>query len=80
MTEVWFRPLFDGTFAVGLFNRGLDRASVTVRWSDLGISGSRPVRDLWLQKDSGTRDGSFEVSVPAHGAMLLKIGEPEEEE
>jgi len=76
--EVWARPLADGTTAVGLFNRGFDRAEVTVRWADLGLSGKLPVRDCWLRNDLGSFAGSFTASVPPHGAMLLRIGKPKE--
>jgi len=34
------------------------------------------VRDLWLRNDLGRSDGSFAASVPAHGAVLVKIGTP----
>ena len=74
--EVWARPLWDGTTAVGLFNRSTTKATVTATWSDLGISGPQPVRDLWVQKDLGTSDGSFSAEVPGHGAVLVKIGRP----
>jgi alpha-galactosidase len=76
MTEVWSRPLCDGTLAVGLFNRGVFARAVSARWSDLGLSGPKPVRDLWQQKDLGRFDKVFTRSVPAHGAMLFKIGKP----
>ncbi len=76
MTEVWARPLWDDTIAVGLFNKGAVGKEVTAGWSDLGISGPQPVRDLWAQKDLGTCEGSVSVHVPAHGAMMLKIGKP----
>ena len=72
--EVWSKPLFDGTLAVALFNRGVDRAKVTARWPDLGRSGSQPVRDLWLRRDLGPRVDAFSAEVPAHGAILVKIG------
>lgn len=74
MFEVWARPLSDGTTAVGLFNRGPVQATVTAKWSDLGLNGRQPVRDLWQQKDLGAADGSFAAEVPAHGAVLVKIG------
>jgi alpha-galactosidase len=74
--EVWARPLWDGTLAVGLFNRGTERAPVTARWSDLKLTGRQPVRDLWQHKDLGEFEGSFTALVPAHGAVLVKIGEP----
>ncbi len=75
-TQVWARPLYDGTHAVGLFNLGPLDAPVTVHWSALGIKGRQPVRDLWLHKNVGVYDGSYTVKVPAHGAVLLKIGHP----
>ena len=72
--EVWARPLFDGSKAVGLVNSGTETVSVTVKWADLGIKGKQSVRDLWLHKTVGTFDGSYSVDVPAHGCVLLKIG------
>lgn len=80
MTEVWARPLWDGTVAVALFNRFFAKQDVTARWADIGVSGSQPVRDLWQKKDLGVFDGSITLSVPAHGAVLLKIGVPKSED
>jgi alpha-galactosidase len=77
-TEVWARPLYDGTHAVGLFNRGREKATVKVHWSDLKIpSGPQPVRDLWKHKDLGNATDGTELAVPPHGAVLLKIGVPD---
>lgn len=73
-TEVWARPLWDGTMAVGLFNLGREKCRVTVRWSDLGITGRQPVRDLWRRKDLGTHDRSFSAEILPHAAWLVKIG------
>ena len=39
--EVWARDMEDGTKAVGLFNRGEDTATVTAKWTDLGLKGNR---------------------------------------
>ena len=75
-TEVWSRPLADGTMAVGLFNRDLVAQTVTVRWSELGVSGEQPVRDLWQQKDLGRVRDAFSAVVPRHGVTLVKIGAP----
>jgi alpha-galactosidase len=72
--EVWARPLDDGTWAAGLFNRGLRPYDVTVRWEDLGLGGAQPVRDLWQQKDMGVFDGAYTVQVPRHGAVMVRIG------
>ncbi|SDD72224.1 alpha-galactosidase [Mucilaginibacter pineti] len=72
--QVWVRPLFDGTKAVGLVNTGSAPQTVTVKWADLGIKGAQPVRDIWLHKNVGTLKGSYSVEVPAHGCVMLKIG------
>lgn len=74
--EVWARPLSDGTMAVGLFNRSPEPAAVTAKFSDLGLSGSQPVRDLWLHKDLGSARDAFSATVPRHGVVLVKIGRP----
>ncbi len=76
LIEVWARPLWDGTVAVGLFNRNSTHTKVTVKWQDLGLSGRQPVRDLWLKRDLGSYDTSFSTEVPGHGAALVKIGKP----
>jgi alpha-galactosidase len=74
--EVWVKPLADGTKAVALFNRGLQRASVTASWADIGVTGTQPVRDLWQQRDLGTFSSQFTAAVSAHGAVLVRIGRP----
>jgi alpha-galactosidase len=77
--EVWARPLEDGTMAVGLFNRSPETARVTATFADLGLTGSQPVRDLWLQKDLGRVQNEFSADVPRHGAILVRIGQPKQE-
>jgi hypothetical protein len=74
--EVWARPLYDGTRAVGLVNAGDEDAKITVKWSTLGVSGRQPVRDLWMHKDEGSFDTEYTEMVPAHGCVVLKIGRP----
>jgi alpha-galactosidase len=74
--EIWARPLFDGTHAVGLVNGGDDPRTLTVYWTELGLSGPQPVRDLWLHRSAGAFKSGYSVQVPAHGAVLLKIGKP----
>ena len=71
--EVWARELEDGTKAVGLFNRGEEPATVTAKWSDLGLKGKRIVRDLWRQQDLGKFEGEFKASVPRHGVVLVRL-------
>ena len=61
--EVWAKDMEDGRKAVGLFNLGETKAAVTVKWSDLGVTGKQFVRDLWRQKDLGTFEGQFSAPV-----------------
>ena len=72
--EVWARPLFDGTQAVGLVNPNPWASVITVQWADLGLAGPQPVRDLWLHQQAGTPSHQYSVEVPAHGCVLLKVG------
>ncbi len=72
--EIWTKDLEDGSKAVGLFNRGEDAASMTLKWTEVGVSGSQPVRDLWRQQDLGKFAGQFQTSVPRHGVVLVKVG------
>ena len=71
--EVWSKGLEDGSRAVGLFNRSRTEASVTAKWSDLGVIGKQAVRDLWRQKDVGEFSDEYAATVPAHGVVLVKI-------
>jgi alpha-galactosidase len=71
--EVWARTLADGSRAVGLFNAGDLDTTVTVNWSDLKIAGRYRVRDLWLRRDLGAQASSYAATVPAHGAVLLRL-------
>jgi alpha-galactosidase len=72
--EVWSRPLWDGTIAVCLLNRGYEDVQIAAKWSDLGLGGAQPVRDVWQQKDLGEATGHFATTVRGHGTVLLKIG------
>ena len=74
--ELWARPLAGGTMAVGLFNRGLQAATMTATWDELGLTGSQLVRDVWAQKDLGSQTEAFTTRVPAHGVVMVKIGQP----
>jgi alpha-galactosidase len=74
--EIWARPLADGTLAVGLFNLGEAPQSVEVGWGDLKLQGPQTVRDLWAKKDLGAFADRFQATVPVHGVVLVKIGNP----
>ena len=73
---VYAKPLEDGSWAVGLFNLGATEATVSVKWSDLGLNGPQAVRDLWRQKELGSQGGGYSVKVASHGAELVRVGRP----
>jgi len=75
--EVWARPLADGTMAFALMNIDDSEMTVSFIFKDLGMRGKWKVRDLWRQKDEGTFEGSYSVSVPGHATHLVKFT-PEE--
>jgi alpha-galactosidase len=72
-SAIWARPLVDGSQAVALFNGGEQSATVSVKWADLGWSGSLQVRDLWARADKGRVKDGFSSEVPAHGTVLIKV-------
>jgi len=71
--EVWARPLSDGSYAIGLFNRGTSAAKITALWKDAGFSGTATVRDLWAHAGRGESVDSFSADVAPHGVLLLKV-------
>jgi hypothetical protein len=70
--ETWIKPLADGSFAVGFFNRGEQAAEVNVPWLHLGFAAAPEVRDLWLRKDLG-RQQVFTATLPPHGCVLVLV-------
>jgi hypothetical protein len=48
-------------------------APVPVNLSDLGITGSAQVRDLWQNRDLGAVTNEFAPSINAHGAGLYRV-------
>jgi hypothetical protein len=71
---VWSKKLVHThSMAVGMFNLDDSEQTITLDWSALGIKGSYLVRDLWLRKSLGIMDGKFVATIPAHGAMLIRL-------
>jgi alpha-galactosidase len=73
-TDVYAKPMIDGSWSVGLFNRGNADADVTIKWADIKLSGKCNVRDLWRQKDLGSFADAFTTKVGTHGVVLIKVG------
>lgn len=72
-TQIWARPLSDGSIAMGVFNMG--PTTRTVRLADyLGagwLQNVSEVRDLWRQENLDP--SQMEWTIPSHGVRLLKL-------
>jgi alpha-galactosidase len=73
-TDVWARPLADGSVAVALLNRSDARTVVTTSAAEAGAQGAGgyTLRDLW-GKTTTTTAGPVSAAVPAHGVVLYRI-------
>jgi alpha-galactosidase len=71
--QVWCTGEPDGSATVALFNLAASPASITVRWSELGLQGSASVRDLWSHTNLGMYGSSFSAQLNIHVARLLHI-------
>lgn len=72
-TEVWAKPMSDGSAAVVLFNRGLTGTTMTSSAAELGLSGKDfRVRDLWTGADTEST-GTLRATVPSHGSAVFRV-------
>lgn len=76
---VYAKTLEDGSYAVGLFNRGETETNITLKWGPWGnlpterVGMTFRVRDLWRQQDLGEFKDSFEAKVAPHGVVLVRL-------
>ncbi|MDP4128812.1 MAG: NPCBM/NEW2 domain-containing protein [Bacteroidota bacterium] len=76
-TEVFAKPLADGTVAVLLLNKGKAATAVTVSWSQIGLKGNQKIRDLWKRQDMGIFKNYFTSDKIAENSVLfIKVGSP----
>jgi hypothetical protein len=71
--QVWSARNPDGSLTVALFNLGSAPADVTAAWSDLGVSGSARVRDLWSHENLGAVADGFTATLAPHASRLLRV-------
>ncbi|MGW4942056.1 ricin-type beta-trefoil lectin domain protein [Actinoplanes sp. NPDC004185] len=73
-TEVWSKPMANGSAAVVLLNRGSSTANISTTASQLGLgsASSYSVRDLWAHTTS-TAGPTISASVPSHGAAMYIV-------
>jgi alpha-galactosidase len=72
-TQVWAKPLADGSVAVAFFNTGARTTSVAVTWEQLGIEGPHVARDLWWHENLGAANNRYVVVLTGGTSMLLKL-------
>jgi alpha-galactosidase len=75
---IWTADAESGTAKyLAVFNKSEgDKLKIAVSLTDLGVTGSWKVTDLWSGKSLGTVSGEFAPVINKHGAGLYKI-EPE---
>lgn len=71
-SNIWYGTMSDGSYVVGLFNRGDSSQSFDVALSRFGIDGEMNQRDLWSHTDEG-RVSAVKATVPAHGCKIVKL-------
>jgi len=72
--EIWAKPLFDGSYAVALYNKGILSHNITLNFSVLGWKNLPvTVYDLWAHKNLGTFQTAFIANVPSHGVVAVKV-------
>jgi alpha-galactosidase len=74
-TEIWVKPLADGSQAVVLLNRGSAATTIRLEWSALGFPPYVPLslHDLWSGRTLAPRTTIVTLDVPPTGAVMLRV-------
>ncbi len=73
-SEVWAKPMSDGSVAMVLFNRGSSNATIGTTAAELGLGGSSSytLKDLWTG-GSSTTSGAISATVASHGVVMYRV-------
>ncbi|MET8998449.1 ricin-type beta-trefoil lectin domain protein [Amycolatopsis sp. NPDC004169] len=72
-TEVFAKPLSDGSVAVGLLNRGSGTTTISTTAAQIGLAGSSfTLTDLWTGGTSAT-GGTISANVAAHDIAVYRV-------
>ena len=73
--QVWNKPLVgSGARAVALLNLTSAAATISVKWTDLGLDDkSAKVRVLSTRTDIGDSEADYSANVPSHGVVILTV-------
>ncbi len=73
--EIWARELADGRTMVGIFNSADGYRRLPLLDVVPQLSRGKFLRDVWRQKNLGPLSAKFQARVPAHGVLLLALGQ-----
>ena len=59
--------------AVAFYNPTNASVDMSIAFSQLDLAGNVKVRDLFEKKDKGVYEGSYSVTVPAHGTRIYRL-------
>ena len=59
--------------AIAFYNPTDAAITMSINFSDVDLAGKVKVRDLFEKADKGTFEGSYQVTVPAHGTRIYKL-------
>lgn len=73
-TEVWAKPLSDGSRAVALLNRSNNTATVSTSAAEIGMTGASgySLFDVWTKASRNTA-GTISATVPPHGVVMYRV-------
>eukprot|EP01052_Picozoa_sp_SAG31_P025455 SAG31_NODE_2232_length_6139_cov_6.945199_3_plen_143_part_00 len=73
-SQIFAKPLKDGSFAFALWNLATRTANLSVSWGTLAPQSFHEmhVRDLWERRDLGLHKGGFSTVVLGHGVAIIK--------
>jgi len=70
---IWMSDAPGGDKYVALFNINDGEKVVTLDFALAGLKKKNAIRDLWKQTDLGSFTKKYSTTIPAHGAVLLKV-------
>jgi alpha-galactosidase len=72
--ELWAKNLYKySEYAVILLNKTVKPAKMAFDYKELGLKNPVFLRDVWMHSDLGLFAKPYEVEVPAHGTVMLKV-------
>ncbi|WP_437587272.1 putative Ig domain-containing protein [Sorangium sp. So ce1000] len=74
--ELWVRDLSGDRKAVAFFNHGDQDMTMSVSFSQLGVTGTPVIRDLWRRADVSGMSDALSANVPAGAALIYTLSPP----